>query len=167
MMLRRTAVFTALFFCLGSTVAWGVPSRLFKELIAQVSNEQLGFEPGQGTLIQALNLTPEQKKQLDYTFNQNKERIQQSQQELQQTAFELHSLMEGTGTSEQIRQKHSQLQHLQEQLENSHFENMLAMRAVLTPEQRRKLTEVVQKQRINLHNQPAENLEDFNLLQLF
>ncbi|ARV62087.1 hypothetical protein BZZ01_28740 [Nostocales cyanobacterium HT-58-2] len=61
-MLRRIVVLTVLFFSLGSTVAWSLPSRLVKKLIAQVSNESFSFEFGQIELIQALNLTPAQLK---------------------------------------------------------------------------------------------------------
>lgn len=166
MMLRRTAVLTVLFFCLGSTVAWGIPSQLFKIFIAQISNQPLGFELGQVELIAALNLTPEQQKQLDIAFNQNKERIKQNQQAVQQAVLELEALIEGTATPNQIRFKHRQVQQLRQQLENTYFENMLAMRAVLAPEQRRKLSEFVHKHKATLHNQSAENQDDFHFLQI-
>jgi periplasmic protein CpxP/Spy len=166
MMLRHTAVLIALFFFVGSTVAWGIPSRFFKKLIVQVSHTSLNFELGHIELIQALNLTPEQQKQLEIAFNRNKEPIKQNQQALEQTALELQALIEGTATSNQLRQKHNQLQQLRQQLENINFENMLIIREALTPEQRRKLSEFVQKQKANLHNQPTDNLDNFNLFQI-
>jgi periplasmic protein CpxP/Spy len=103
-------------------------------------------------LVKELNLSRDQIQRLQQlrknAQGQNKER----RQALQAAKQELNQLIQGTGNSDQIRQKRQQVQSLQREIADTNFENTLAIREILTPEQRIKLQQIVEQRRQNRLN---------------
>jgi periplasmic protein CpxP/Spy len=103
-------------------------------------------------LVQQLNLSRDQIHRLQQlrknAQGQNKER----RQALQVAKQELTQLIQGTGSSDQIRQKRQQVQSLQREIADTNFEQTLAIREILTPEQRIKLQQIAAQRRQNRLN---------------
>ncbi len=103
-------------------------------------------------LVQQLNLSRDQIQRLQQlqknAQGQNKER----RQALQVAKQELTQLIQGTGSSDQIRQKRQQVQRLQREIADTNFEQTLAIREILTPEQRVKLQQIAAQRRQNRLN---------------
>jgi periplasmic protein CpxP/Spy len=103
-------------------------------------------------LVQQLNLSRDQIQRLQQlrknAQGQNKER----RQALQVAKQELTQLIQGTGSSDQIRQKRQQVQSLQREIADTNFEQTLAIREILTPEQRVKLQQIAAQRRQNRLN---------------
>lgn len=156
MFFTRSTMRGILVLFLSSTVAIAAPHFLLRPSVAQMSEQNPISELGQVELIQLLNLTPEQYRVLETNFNKNKDQIQQRQQALLQRLEEIHKLIDGTATSDQIRQKYKQIQELHSSLQNISLESVLALREVLNSEQRQKLSALIQKQMDNFRNQVEE-----------
>jgi periplasmic protein CpxP/Spy len=103
-------------------------------------------------LVQQLNLSRDQIQRLQQlrknAQGQNKER----RQALQVAKQELTQLIQGTGSSDQIRQKRQHVQSLQREIADTNFEQTLAIREILTPEQRVKLQQIAAQRRQNRLN---------------
>ncbi|MEC4816713.1 MAG: Spy/CpxP family protein refolding chaperone [Scytonema sp. PMC 1069.18] len=173
MLVHRNTVLTVLFLSLTNIISWITPHQFISNYHklrtsithenffslhphtpkplnphfqnTQVIYEALGFELGHLELIQVLNLTPQQQKQLEATLIKDREQMKQNQQALKQAVLQLYTLIEGTATLDQIRKQHHQVIQLQQHLENTHFEAVLSMREVLNPIQRKKLSEFLQQ----------------------
>ncbi len=102
---------------------------------------------GMGGNLDALNLTPEQRQQLQAVRQQYQSRIEQTRNQLRTAKEELRQMMSGTASEEQIRAKHQQVRELENQLASLRFESMLAMRSILTPQQRQSLATQMQQRR--------------------
>ncbi len=140
-MLHHAALLVFFFILIGIAVIW-----VIAKLIAQTPSRYSRTELGQVELIQILNLTPEQYKQIEANIIRNQPKIKQNQQMLQQVFEEFQILVEGFAANELIRIKHLQIQQLQQQMENKQFESMLAVRQILTKPQRQKLAELIKEQ---------------------
>ncbi|WP_309735518.1 Spy/CpxP family protein refolding chaperone [Chamaesiphon sp. OTE_75_metabat_556] len=134
----------------------GSPVRAERAL-AQTSNRPATGQlqvPAGGVLnlVKELNLSRDQIQRLQQlrknAQGQNKER----RQALQIARQELAQLIQGNGSSAQIRQKRQQVQSLQREIADTNFENTLAIREILTPEQRVKLQQVLEQRRQNRLN---------------
>jgi periplasmic protein CpxP/Spy len=137
-------------------VILGLPARAERSL-AQTNNRPATGQlqvPAGGVLnlVKELNLSRDQIQRLQQlrknAQGQNKER----RQALQTARQELNQLIQGIGSSEQIRQKRQQVQTLQREIADTNFENTLAIREILTPEQRIKLQQILEQRRQNRLN---------------
>ncbi|WP_448532643.1 Spy/CpxP family protein refolding chaperone [Parathermosynechococcus lividus] len=94
-----------------------------------------------------LNLTPEQRQQLQAVRQQYQSRMEQTRNQLRTAKEELRQMMSGTASDDQIRAKHQQVRELENQMASLRFESMLAMRSILTPQQRQALATQMQQRR--------------------
>jgi Spy/CpxP family protein refolding chaperone len=120
------------------------PKLQFPQLIARAQQNPLPRQ--QKGLIQELNLTPSQIRQMQAIRKQYKDQIAQRNTQLRQAQQELRDLIASTAPADEVRQKHDQVKALQQQLGDLRFESTLATRQILTPDQRRKFVERMQKQ---------------------
>lgn len=156
MLVRRTALLGIIILAFSINVALSTPHPELHSSVTQMLDHNYYSEINQVDLNQLLKLTPEQNRQIAAKFHQNIQQMLQNQQALKQATQDLLLLMEGTATSDQIREKYRQIQELYSSLENMRFENMLVMREILLPEQRQQLFKILQKQIQNIP-QPREN----------
>jgi periplasmic protein CpxP/Spy len=102
---------------------------------------------GQGDLLQQLNLTPEQTRQVQEIRQRSKPKMQQTRQNMMQARRELEQLMNSNASERQIQDKFRQVQSLKQEMATLRMENLLAIRAVLTPEQRQQYATLMQQRR--------------------
>ena len=89
-----------------------------------------------------LNLSADQKAQIQQIRDQEKT-ASQSQRQQMKAAYEKHqSLMAGNASDDQIRQQYREVQALRQQAQDRRFDTMLKIRQVLTPEQRTKAAQL-------------------------
>ena len=67
--------------------------------------------------------------------NQNQQEIRRSLQELLNAQEEFNTMISGSETENQLRQKHDQVLRLRKKLAELRFNNILKIREVLTPKQ--------------------------------
>jgi Spy/CpxP family protein refolding chaperone len=106
-------------------------------------------------LFDELNVTPEQKQEIQEIRDQHRVTLEQRQQQLQQVQQELNQLIASEAPKEQIRQKHEQLLQMTQDMRELNFDVMMQLRDILTPEQRARFAEIMQNRRIT----PARNPE--------
>ncbi|WP_186440300.1 Spy/CpxP family protein refolding chaperone [Planktothrix tepida] len=116
---------------------------------AQAQPNQPPMNQRSDQLMNALNPTPEQQRQLQAIRQEYQGKMQQHQQQMRQLQQELNGLMAGNASESQLRQTHDQLMVLREQMGQIQFDMMLKMREVLTPEQRNQLANLMQERRQN------------------
>ncbi|HLO49426.1 MAG TPA: Spy/CpxP family protein refolding chaperone [Kamptonema sp.] len=145
MLLRRFSALGLLILSLGSTAAIAAPK--LPQIIAQAPPEPGPPMRDGGQLFEKLNLTADQKQKIQTIRNQYQGQITQRREAMRQSQQELMSLMSGTASESQIREKHRQVLAQGQQMAEMQFEVMLAMRQVLTPEQRRQLAQMMQERR--------------------
>jgi periplasmic protein CpxP/Spy len=114
----------------------------------RVSNGELKIPAGGvGNLVKELNLSPDQIQRLQQVRQNSQGKTKERRQALRTAKQELTQLLQGSASSDQIRQKRQQVQSLQKEVADSNFENTLAIREILTPEQRVKLQQLLQQRR--------------------
>ena len=96
-----------------------------------------------GPLIEELQLTPQQQRQLREIRSQYQPQLLEHQRQLQQHKSVLIQMLVGTASETSIRSQHRQLTVVSERLAELSFEGMLKVRTVLTPEQRSLLSELM------------------------
>ncbi len=103
-------------------------------------------------LVRELNLSSDQIQRLQQLRKNSQGKNKERRQALQAAKQELAQLLQGNGSSDQIRQKRQQVQNLQREIADTNFENTLAIREILTPEQRAKLQQIIDQRRQNRRN---------------
>ena len=144
MLLRRFLILATLLLSFGSSVALTEPSSLTSQTVAQ-NNES----------VKPPNLTREQARQIGEAHDLYKDKIAQRNQELRQAQQELDSLMSGSASESEVREKYRQVAALRQLLDDLRFDSMMAVRSLLTPEQHRQLTEYLQQQREKYRNRTS------------
>ncbi|MEG4273526.1 MULTISPECIES: Spy/CpxP family protein refolding chaperone [unclassified Microcoleus] len=152
MSIRRISALAVLMVTLGSTAAAiAVPNPLEPETIAQ--NQRPNRPAGkEGGMFEQLNLSADQKQQMQAVRDRYKDQLSQRMQAVRQARQELDTMMSGTANASEIREKHRQIMGLRQQFEEVQFENTLALREVLTPEQRSQFAQLMQQRRQNAKN---------------
>lgn len=146
MLIRRVSILTVAMVALGSTIALAKPTLLSRQIIAQTPTSVPRQNPGKsGGWLKDLNLTSQQLQKIKEIRNQSKQQIAQKSQEIRQGQQELHDLIVGTATKEQVRGKYNQIKLVKQQLADMQFENTLAIREILNPEQRQKFADRMYK----------------------
>ncbi|WP_448561233.1 Spy/CpxP family protein refolding chaperone [Trichothermofontia sp.] len=112
--------------------------------LAQAQSVPIRFAQRQEQILQALELTPAQLREIRAIQQRYEPQLTRRRQALRQAHQELNRLMAGDAPETQIRSKFQQIQQLRQQQATTHFESLLAMRSVLTPAQRRKFAELMQ-----------------------
>ncbi len=152
MSMRRISTLALLMLTLGSaTAAIAVPNPLPAETIAQ---NQRPNRPGgkEGAMFEKLNLSADQKQKMQAVRDRYKDQISQRMQAVRQARQELQTMMSGTATASQIRDKNTQISGLKKQLDDVRLESTLAMRDILTPAQRTQLAELMKQRRETAKN---------------
>jgi Spy/CpxP family protein refolding chaperone len=97
-------------------------------------------------IFKQLNLTDEQKKELEANKKQNRERMQSTRQAMKTEKQALQGeLMKPQLDMVKINAIHQQIKTLQSQMEDDKLNSILAVRAILTPEQFLKFTALIHK----------------------
>lgn len=109
-----------------------------------------------GANLENLNLTPEQRQQLQAVRQQYQSRMEQTRNQLRTAKEELRQMMSGTASEDQIRAKYQQVRELENQMASLRFESMLAMRSILTPQQRQSLATQMQQRRPSNRPMPPQ-----------
>jgi periplasmic protein CpxP/Spy len=104
---------------------------------------------GVGNLARELNLSRDQVQKLQRIRKNSPIQRKERRQSLQKIKQELAQLIQGSASSDQIRQKRQQVQSLQREIADTNFEHTLAIREILTPEQRVKLQQIMEQRRQN------------------
>ncbi len=150
---RQISILAIVLLSVGGAVAIANPKSHFSYLLAQQQqNAPRSQNHARNGLIQVLNLSKEQVKNMKAIQKQYKDKIAQNSLALRQAKQELSDMIAGTASAEEVRKKHHQVVELQEQLENLRFESMLATRELLNLEQRRKFVERMQKRQVKPQN---------------
>ncbi|ACK71693.1 protein of unknown function Spy-related [Gloeothece citriformis PCC 7424] len=165
MSIRQTSTMIVLLtLCIGGSLVLGQP--LFKnnrqtlfnsqQLLAQNSQSPRRIsqreKPEGGRILQELNLTEQQKQQLEAIKQQYEGQIQPLRDNLKIVYQDLGQMMAGTASVPEIRAKHQELVNLRQQMGDLRFEGMLAMREILTPEQRNKFAQLMEQHRDKFHH---------------
>ena len=100
-------------------------------------------------LVKELNLSRDQIQQLRQLQKNSQGQNKERRQALQIAKQELTQLIQGNGSSDQIRQKRQQVQTLQREIADTNFEHTLVIREILTSEQRVKLQHIMEQRRQN------------------
>jgi Spy/CpxP family protein refolding chaperone len=153
MLIRRVSILAVVMVAFGSTIALAKPTLLSRQVIAQTPTSVPRPNPVKsGGWLKDLNLTSQQLQKIKEIRNQSKQQIVRKSQEIRQRQQELHDLIAGTATKEQVRGKYNQIELIKQQLADTQFENTLAIREILNPEQRQKFAERMYKK-----NPPAQH----------
>ncbi|MEH1874482.1 Spy/CpxP family protein refolding chaperone [Nostoc sp.] len=146
MLIRRVSILAVAMIALGSTIALAKPTLLSRQVIAQTPISVPRTNHGKsGGWLKDLNLTSQQLQKIKEIRNQSKQQIAQKSEEIRLGQEELHDLIAGTATKEQVRAKYNQIKLVKQQLADTKFENTLAIREILNPEQRQKFAERMYK----------------------
>jgi len=101
-----------------------------------------------GEIYSQLNLTDDQKKQLEATKQQHRTRMASARQEMKTNKEALQAeLMKTQLDIARITEIHNQIKALQSQMEDDKLSSILAVRAILTPEQFSKFVTLMHKHR--------------------
>lgn len=155
MLLHRVSLWSALLLSLGGIVALVNPN-VFPPQVAQGIMGKTSQKQGDRGLMQQLNLTQNQKQQLQTIQQQYREPLHEQRQKLAQAQQELSELMASTASQNQIREKYRQVEALRQQVGALNLDSMLAMREVMTLEQRSRFAQLMQKRKDNLRDRPLD-----------
>ncbi|MEH2379764.1 MAG: Spy/CpxP family protein refolding chaperone [Nostoc sp.] len=156
MLIRRVSILGVTMLALSSTIALAKPTLVSRQVIAQSPTSVPRTNGGKsGGWLKDLNLTSQQLQQIKQIHNQSKPQITQKSQVIRQGQQELHELIAGTATKEQVRDKYNQIKLVQQQLADVQFENTLAIREILNPDQRQKFADRMYKKNLRPNPPPA------------
>ncbi len=139
-------------------VLWGF-SALYLAATLSLAHAQGAPQPGATSpkwhtgqhiedIYNQLNLTDDQKKQLDSNKQQHRSKMWMARQQMKTYKEEMRSaLMSLQLDIPKINQIHSQIKSLQDQMEDDKLSSILAVRAILTPEQFLKFVGLMHKHR--------------------
>ncbi|MGA1623822.1 MAG: Spy/CpxP family protein refolding chaperone [Synechocystis sp.] len=109
---------------------------------------QRGPNPqGQERLMESLNLSAQQKQDLNKIRQKYQSQMEGLQSQLRTRQDELRALMSGNASDSDIRAKHNQVAALRQQLGDLRFDSMLESRKILTPDQRKEFAQLMDERR--------------------
>ncbi|MER3434769.1 MAG: Spy protein [Leptolyngbya sp. ERB_1_1] len=117
--------------------------------IAQAPSSPAPNRPGRGEmgLMRELNLSADQMTKIQQIRTRYRDELQNDREAARKAQQELRTLMAGTATDDQIREKYRQVKDLRAKAADAQFNSMLEIRNVLNPEQRQKFADRMEKQR--------------------
>ncbi|MBO3457957.1 Spy/CpxP family protein refolding chaperone [Aetokthonos hydrillicola Thurmond2011] len=146
MLLRRVSTVAATIIAFCGISALAQPNLLLPQVVAQNLTTSPRPQPRPSGWLQELNLTPQQLQQIKVIRNQSKDQLEQKRQAVLQAQQELETLMAGTASKDQVRDKYNQLKKLRQQYADAQFEITLATREILNAQQRQMFTAHMYKQ---------------------
>lgn len=102
---------------------------------------------GEDNLLEQLNLTEEQKRQIAAIRQKYQGQMSQLREAMKSDRQEMETLMNGNASDNQLRAKHREIQQNQQRLGDLRFQSLLETRKVLTPAQRTQLAQLMQQRR--------------------
>lgn len=102
---------------------------------------------GQSRLIEELNLTQEQRQQMQQIKNRYEPQMTSLRQQIRNERRTLQTMMDNNESADAIRVQNQTISDLTQQMRNLGFETMLEMREVLNAEQREQLTQLMRERR--------------------
>lgn len=155
--LASLAILTG-FLTFGWGNSWVAANPVFSEtglnspLLAQgqTQNRKIKSRGGPDRLMEQLNLSAEQKKEMQAIRQKYQGQTKPLQEQLRTQMEELRRMMDGNASKDSIRAKHEQVVNLRNQLANIRFEEMLENREVLTPSQRQQFAQLMQQRRAKM-----------------
>lgn len=98
-------------------------------------------------LMRELNLSADQMTKIQQIRTRYRDQLKNDRDAARQAQQELRTLMAGTATDDQIREKFRQVKDLRAKAADAQFNSMLEIRNVLSVEQRQKFAARMEKQR--------------------
>ena len=117
-----------------------------RPIVAKVIPTDKETPKNKETILQQLNLSPQQQQKIEKVRLQYQEEIHQKQKNLTLLQQQFSQMMTGTASARSIRLKNQELVKLRQEIGNLRFESMLATRELLTPQQRQKFRELATPQ---------------------
>jgi periplasmic protein CpxP/Spy len=146
---------------LASATALFVPFAIRPTLLAQksssseqlnpsppVKNSALGSSEKRGGILQKLNLTRDQFKQISAVRKQYHPLIQSQARTVQTLQVKLRSLMAGSAEPSAVKVTFLELQKRRQELQQLRFDSSLATRQILSPDQRKMFEAELDKRRL-------------------
>lgn len=136
-----------------STSKQKVNSKSGSVLSASLSTENSPQDETQESarsLPEQLNLTLNQRQQINRIRRQYQQQMGERQENLKSLQQELSQMMAGEEPASLVRRKNQELMALRREIEQLRFESMLAAREILTLPQRQKFMEIVRERRQKL-----------------
>ncbi|ELR98847.1 Spy/CpxP family protein refolding chaperone [Gloeocapsa sp. PCC 73106] len=103
----------------------------------------------EGTMLEELGLTQEQKQDIAGIQQKYSQDLAQGHQELHSAYEELRQMMIGMESEAAIRDKHQEIGIMRQHVADLRLETMLELREVLTPDQRQELADLMEERREN------------------
>ncbi|NER39222.1 MAG: Spy/CpxP family protein refolding chaperone [Oscillatoria sp. SIO1A7] len=151
MLLRRLSALAVLTIALGGAgAAYAAVPDSPNAIVAQRQGGREGRgRRGGGELrgIERLNLSSEQREEIEAIRNQYQEETQDLRQEMRDAKQQLQQLMSSNASDGELRSQHNRVIDLHQEMAQTRFEQMLEIRSVLTPEQREQWAEQMQQRR--------------------
>ncbi len=128
--------------CLGTSMVIAEPinSNLSNNQTQYLAQRQRGWKDGSGSLgghfIDKLNLTTEQREQIQQIRQKYQSQITQLKDNLRTERTKLREMMASNESNANISNQHQKILNLNQQLSKLRFDSMLEMRQILTTEQR-------------------------------
>ncbi|MGB3691858.1 MAG: Spy/CpxP family protein refolding chaperone [Spirulinaceae cyanobacterium] len=146
---HRISLVAVCLFAVGGTIALAdsLPKNPSSQILAQHSGQHLGLDREKSKFLEELDLSAQQKQQLQEIRTKEREEMRQLRESLYQERQTLERMAIDTASADEVREQYQKVRNLQVQLGDLHFENMLGMREVLTPAQRQKLAELMEQRR--------------------
>lgn len=98
-------------------------------------------------MLEQLNLSEDQKQQIQAIREQAKADSEQIREQMQSAREQMRSLMGSNASESELRQQHQVMENFRDQKSDRRFATMLQIREVLTPAQRAQLAEMEPPQR--------------------
>jgi Spy/CpxP family protein refolding chaperone len=152
---------------IAAVTALAVPLVLHPQFIAQQSSPSEALDPSthgdnaaprgnrrRGEILQRLNLTQDQFKQLSVVRAQYQPLIRDRALTTRTTQAELRQLLSSAAPESEVKAKYQQLQQQRQDLQQIRFESVLAMRQILTLEQRQAFEAGLGRRRSSRRDRP-------------
>jgi protein CpxP len=113
----------------------------------QTQNRKFSSRGGPDRLMEQLNLSAEQKEEMQVIRQKYQDKTKPLQEQLRAKMEELRQMMDSNASKDSLRAKHEQIVNLRNQLVNIRFEEMLENRDILTQAQRQQFAQLMQQRR--------------------
>lgn len=157
-MLRRVAIVVAssVLVLVGSAAVLRAIDFRQPDSISQVP--PAGDRPGRGEmgLMRELNLSADQMSRIQQIRSRYREQLKSDRDAARQAQQELRTLMAGTASDVQIREKYRQVKELRTKIADAQFNSMLEIRNVLNPEQRQRFAQRMEQRRGRMRDRLPE-----------
>lgn len=131
----------------------------FRQSQAAIAQAPTNNHPAKGEmrLLSELNLSADQMNRIQQIRSRDRDQLNSDRDAARQAQQDLRTLMAGTASDDQIREKYSQVKALRTKIADAQFNSMLEIRDVLSPEQRQKFAQRMEQRRGRRERSPERN----------